>query len=86
VAEFNRSGLSVAAFARQHGISYTTFWAWRRQQPAKSGLCFAEIELERSPSPEPIVVELGRQARMHLNSVHQLELAARLLKQLEAVC
>lgn len=86
LAEFDGSGLSAAAFAREHGISYTTFCAWRRRYATKPGLCFAEIELERPPSPEPIVVELGQQARMRLNSVHQLELAARLLKQLEASC
>jgi hypothetical protein len=49
-------------------------------------VCFAEIELERSVLPEAIVVELGRQARMRLSSAHQLQLAARLLKELEVVC
>jgi transposase-like protein len=29
---FDRSGLSAAASARQHGLHYTTFCAWRRQQ------------------------------------------------------
>jgi hypothetical protein len=47
---------------------------------------FAEIELEGACSSEPIVVELGRQARMRLSSAQQLALAVRLLKELEAVC
>lgn len=86
LAEFERSGLTVAAFARQHGIGYSTFCAWRRCKASQPRLCFAEIELERSPWPEGIVVELGRQARMRLHSAQQLQLAARLLKELEAVC
>jgi transposase-like protein len=86
LAEFERSGLSIAAFARQHGIGYSTFCAWRRRATSQPNVCFAEIELERSVLPEAIVVELGRQARMRLSSAHQLQLAARLLKELEVVC
>jgi hypothetical protein len=89
LAEFERSGLSAADFARQQGIGYSTLCAWRAQSAAKPGVCFAEVELERAPSApssEPIVVELGRQARMRLSSAQQLELAARLLKELEGVC
>lgn len=86
LTEFERGGLSAAAFARRHGIPYTTFCSWRRRQVAKPSLCFAEVELVRPPSAEPIVVELGRQARMRLSSPRQLELAASLLKRLEATC
>jgi transposase-like protein len=86
LAEFERSELSAAEFARQQGIAYTTLCAWRRRSAAQPGVRFAEIELVGSASAEPLVVELGRQARMRLNSAHQLELAARLLKQLEGLC
>jgi transposase-like protein len=30
--EFERSGLSAAAFARQHGLCYSVFCRWRKQQ------------------------------------------------------
>ena len=29
LAEFDRSGLSAAAFAQQHHLAYTTFCRWR---------------------------------------------------------
>ena len=86
LTEFERSGLSAAAFARRHGIAYTTFCSWRRRRPAKPNLGFAEVELVRPPSVEPVVIELGRQARMRLSSPRQLELAAGLLKHFEAAC
>ncbi len=86
LAAFERSGLSAAAFARQHGIVYTTFCAWRRRRPAKPAMSFAEVELLRPATPEPIVVELGPQARVRLSSPAQLELAAGLIKRLEAAC
>jgi hypothetical protein len=86
LTEFERSGLSAAEFARQQGIGYSTLCAWRARNAAKPGLCFAEVELERAPSSESIVVELGRHAQMRLSSTQQLEMAARLLKQIEAVC
>jgi len=85
LTEFERSELSAAEFARQQGIPYTTLCSWRRRSAAQPDVRFAEIELV-GPSAEPLVVELGRQARMRLSSVHQLELAARLLKQLEGLC
>jgi hypothetical protein len=47
---------------------------------------FAEVELGRPPSPEPIVVEWGSRARMRLSSHAQLELAVSLVKGLEAAC
>ena len=87
MAAFERSGLSAAAFARQHGIAYTTFCSWRRRRrPAMPEVGFAEVELVRPPSSEPIVVELGCRARMRLSSHAQLELAVSLLKGLEAAC
>jgi hypothetical protein len=85
VAAFERSGLSAAAFAREHGIVYTTFCSWRRRRPAMPEVGFAEVELVRPPSSEPMVVEWGR-ARVRLSSPAQLELAVSLLKGLEATC
>ena len=86
LAAFEHSGLTAAAFAQEHGIAYTTFCAWRRRSAAKPSVSFAEVAVVGPPSAEPIVVELGRQARMRLSSREQLELAAALLKQLEASC
>lgn len=92
VAEYERSGLSIAEFARKHDIRYQTFYAWLAQsagkppRAAKPKVCFAEVELEPASMSEPIVVELGRQARIRLSSAQQVGLAARLLKELEGAC
>ena len=87
LAAFERSGLTAASFARQHAIAYTTFCSWRRRRrAAKPAMAFAEVELLRPATPEPIVVELGPQARLRLSSPAQLDLAAGLIKRLEATC
>jgi hypothetical protein len=44
------------------------------------------VELVRPSSPEPIVVELGERVRVRVSSQAQLELAAGLLKRMEAAC
>lgn len=86
MAAFERSGLSAAAFARKHAIVYTTFCSWRRRRPARPATGFVEVEVVRPSSPEPIVVELGERVRVRVSSHAQLELAAGLLKRLEAAC
>jgi transposase-like protein len=92
VAEYEGSGLSIAEFARKHDLRYQTFYAWvaggiaRPPSGAKPKVCFAEVELEPATACEPIVVELGRQARMRLSCAQQIGLAARLLKELEGAC
>jgi transposase-like protein len=50
LAAFDRSGLSAADFARQHGVHYTTFSGWRqRRDRAKASPAFVQVELA-SPS------------------------------------
>jgi hypothetical protein len=85
LAAFERSGLTAAAFARQQGIVYTTFCAWRRRS-AKLAMTFAEVELVKPITPEAIVVELGSRARVRLSSHAQLDLVTDLLQRWEATC
>jgi hypothetical protein len=81
LATFDRSSLSAAAFARQHGIHYTTFCGWR-QRRVKGSPGFVQVELpEPTPSLE-LVVELGATARLRLTAEAQIPLAARLLQTL----
>lgn len=86
LAEYARSGLSIAAFAREQGICYQTFYAWVARSGATPKVCFAEVELEASSVAESIVIELGRHARVRLTCADQVALTARLLKELEATC
>jgi transposase-like protein len=82
---FARSGLSVAAFARQHALNYTTFCGWRqRQGKADSVPTFVEIELPVAPEPAELVVEWGAQARLRIRGLGQIPLAVRLLHDLNA--
>lgn len=78
LAEFDSSGLSAAAFARRHGVHYTTFCGWR-QRRAKASPKFVQVELEAAAAPVPLVIELGARARMRITSAEQLPLAAGLL-------
>ena len=83
LATFERSGLSAAAFARQHALNYTTFCGWRqRQGQADSVPAFVEIELPAAPEPAELVVEWGAQARLRIRCLGQIPLAVRLLQDL----
>ena len=83
LAAFDRSGLSATAFARRHGIHYTTLYAWRRRQ-AQGSPGFVEVELPAPTAPVELIVELGAQARMRIGSADQVELAVRLIRTLNA--
>jgi len=80
LAAFERSGLSAAAFARQHHLHYTTFCNWRqRQSRAKPAPDFLQLEWP-PPAPVELVLELGAGARVRITDAGQIELAARLLQ------
>lgn len=81
LAAFDRSGLSAAAFARQHGLHYTTFCGWRQRRPeAKTSPAFVQVELATPPAAASgLVIELGDRARLRIESASQLPLAAQLL-------
>ncbi len=82
LAEFARSGLSAAAFARRHGLNYTTFCGWRqRQDKSKPSPDFVRVELPPPTSAEP-VLELGSRARVRITEAGQIALAAQLLRAL----
>lgn len=83
LAAFERSELSAAAFARQHGLHYTTFCGWRhRQAKAKPSPGFVQVELSAEATSNELVIELGSTARLHLRSAAQIDLAAHLLHRL----
>ena len=83
LAAFERSRLSAAAFARQHGIHYTTFCGWRQRRDKRPALpAFVQVELP--PPSVDLVIELGPQTRLRITSGSQIELAARLLQAFNA--
>jgi hypothetical protein len=85
LANFERSGLSAAAFARQHALNYTTFCGWRQRRGQANPLpAFVEVELPVAPAATELVVEWGAQARLRIRCFGQIPLAARLLQDLNA--
>ena len=85
LARFERSGLSAAAFARRHGLSYTTFCGWRqRQAKAESVPGFVQVDLPAADPAPGLVIELGPLIRLRLADASVIGLAARLLQALGA--
>ena len=85
LAAFERSGLSAAAFARQHRLHYSTFCGWRtRQANANPPPGFVEMELSTPPPAAELVLELGPHVRVRITDAGQIELAARLLQAFSA--
>jgi transposase-like protein len=85
LAEFDRGGLSAAAFTRQHGLNYTTFCGWRqRRDKTQMSPAFVQVEVTPPAAPDELVIELGAHARMRLASENQVALAVRLLRGLNA--
>jgi DNA-binding transcriptional regulator/RsmH inhibitor MraZ len=88
---FEQSGMSGAAFARLHGIRYTTFAHWRRmrrklreakedRQPA-----FQEVAIQaEKPSAHALTIELPGGGRVRLERADQLPMAKALLHYLDS--
>lgn len=84
LAAFERSGMSATAFAREHGVRYTTFCNWRRGTKRQPSPGFVQIELPETTAPAELLIELGAHARLRITSARQLELAAQLLRHLNS--
>lgn len=98
--EFERSGLSGAAFAKLHGLKYGTFATWslkrrkqasRRAVSAKQPVDFAQVIIDQeTPKPtwqgaETLRVHLPGGAWLLLDGdATQTTLAAQILKALQA--
>ena len=92
LAAFDRSGMSGAAFARLHGIKYTTFAHWRQKRQRKSAensptSIFEEVEVRRSDSNNAgLKVALPGGASVTVSHPEQFPMVAALLKYLECAC
>ena len=66
LAAFERSGLSAAAFARQHGIGYTTFCGWRhRWAKTPPSPSFVHVELS-TPTARVELIQLSQDPELVL--------------------
>lgn len=90
---FERSGMSGTAFARLHGIKYTTFAYWRQRrrrhslEAAEPSPFFEEVEV-RHPHRDAagLKVSLPGGASVRIERADQFPLVAALLKYLEHSC
>jgi transposase-like protein len=90
LAEFDRSGLSGAKFARLAGIKYPTFMYWLKQRRDEhgdggesGGVGFVEALIEgasQRAAGEGLLIELAGAARVRVESPLQLQLAAELIR------
>src|SRR5512136_553329 len=86
LAAFDRSRLSAAAFARRHGIGYTTFCGWRqRRAKTKPSPAFVEVEVPEPAAVVELFIEVGAHVRLRLSSAAQMELAARFVQRFNAL-
>lgn len=93
LAEFERSGVSAAQFARQTGLKYSTLAGWliryrRSQRPGSApAVRLLEAVVEKAVAPKKsVVLELPGGARMEIKDVGQATLAAALLRTLAQSC
>jgi transposase len=70
IAGWTRSGLSVRAYCRRHGLSEPSFYFWRRELPARDGPAGPAAFVPVAVVPEPaaagfeIVVPGGYEVRV----------------------
>ncbi len=93
---FEHSGMSGAAFAKLHGIRYTTFAYWRQRRIRRynaekgatdSGPFFEEVEVRGSRSEVPgLCVALPGGASVKIERADQFPMVAALLKYMEHAC
>jgi transposase-like protein len=68
VADFERSGLSASAFARQRGLCYSAFCRWRKRprpprfQPLALGTLFAPTWMAEIALPNGVSLRVNAQA------------------------
>ena len=91
---FEHSNMSGAAFARLHGIRYTTFASWRKRRKQqhqsaenKPAAFFEEVEVRHSdPNIVGLHISLPGGASVTVTRPEQFPQIAALLKYLECTC
>lgn len=92
LAEFERSGVSAAEFARRTGLKYSTFAAWvqryrRTKRPVRNAPVRLLEAVLTTPTPATVLtVLLPGGARLEVREAGQVPLAAALVHALEKSC
>jgi len=92
LAQFEHSGMSVAQFARQTGLKYSTFALWvqryrRTKRPdRKVPVRLLEAVVATTSLGPALLVQLPAGARLEIREAGQVPLVAALLRALEPSC
>jgi transposase-like protein len=92
LAEFERSGMSAAEFARRTGLKYSTFALWvqrcrrSKRQVRKAPVRLLEAVLTAATPTTGLTVLLPGGARLEIREADQIPLAAALAHALEKPC
>jgi transposase-like protein len=92
LAEFARSGLSAAQFARRTGLKYSTFAVWvqryrhSKRPGRKAPLRLLEAVVTPSPVSPAVLLHLPGGARVELREASQVSLVVALVRALEKPC
>lgn len=85
LAQYDTSGLSMAAFARREGLKYPTFACWVKKRGAQSApvgerpanaMRFAEVRLPGRATTEPVVLSVTLPDGVVLRGTEPVALAA----------
>jgi transposase-like protein len=90
LAEFKRSSVSAAQFAKRAGLKYSTLAAWvlreRRSKPPSPAqpvrLLEAVVDPAQGRSSSSLILQLPGGARLEVNNTQQAVLAAELVRSL----
>jgi len=89
--EQQRSGLTVAAFCQERGISQGSFYAWKKRlrpvaaaRPAVPPR-FVELQVAGTPPPAEIEIELASQRRVLVRPGFDPDLLLAVLRTLEGL-
>ena len=93
IAEYERSGVSAAQFAKRSGMKYSTFAGWlaryrrsKRQGGSATVRLLEAVVEEDSRDKNPLVLELPGGARIEIKNAAQAALAGTLLRTLGKSC
>ena len=86
VRAFEHSGLTAAAFARGHGIKYTTlrYWLQRASQPKLDPQPTLIEVVQEAPNDGSLEIRLGEACRIEITDPKQAKLAAAVIREWEA--
>lgn len=86
LVEFERSGLTPAAFARRHGVNYSTLRYWvKRSSPPPLHPHPTLIEVvQDDPEESHLEICLGKACRIEITDCKQAKLVAAIIRELEA--